>query len=353
MMGLHALIITSGLDPADGGMQTLARLAWDAFGQVGPRSLISFGPADPSASAAAARSVVTTSKLALLTQVLCRRWPVELGLFTHIELVKLLPLLRGGPRRVVAFVLGIEAWRPLGRLTRRALRRVDLFVSISRHSWERFRTVNPEFAGCRHAILYLGIGEPVGRELPPPARPPTALILGRMARGEDYKGHRELITVWPRVRQSIPEARLWVVGDGTLRPELQALAEQTGVGSAVTFFGRVPEDHKQDLIARSRCFVMPSRGEGFGFAYLEAMRLGRPCLVSDQDAGREVVAPPDAGLAVDPHRCDDLADAVVQLLTPGLRWDAWSAAARRRYEASFTAAHFQRRLLDLLGEPAK
>jgi glycosyltransferase involved in cell wall biosynthesis len=95
---------------------------------------------------------------------------------------------------------------------------------------------------------------------------------------------------------------------------------------------------------------MPSRGEGFGLVYLEAMRLGRPCLVSTRDASRETVNPPEAGLAADPDRPEELADALVQLLSDSPRWGQWSADARRRYEARFTAEHFQRRLLDALFE---
>ncbi|MGH7135613.1 MAG: glycosyltransferase, partial [Pirellulales bacterium] len=99
-----------------------------------------------------------------------------------------------------------------------------------------------------------------------------------------------------------------------------------------------------ELLAGARCLAMPSRGEGFGLVYLEAMRLGRPCLVSDGDAGREVVNAPEAGLAVDTRDLDGVADALVRLLSGGDQWQSWSAAARRRYEQNFTAEHFQRRL---------
>jgi glycosyltransferase involved in cell wall biosynthesis len=93
---------------------------------------------------------------------------------------------------------------------------------------------------------------------------------------------------------------------------------------------------------------MPSRGEGFGLVYLEAMRLGRPCLVSNCDAGREVVNPPEAGLAVDPADASSLADGVCRLLADGPEWHRLSQAARRRYEREFTAEHFQRRLIAAL-----
>src|SRR5207249_3800963 len=121
---------------------------------------------------------------------------------------------------------------------------------------------------------------------------------------------------------------------------------ELGVNSSVRFWGRISEELKEDLLARCRCLALPSRGEGFGLVYLEAMRLGRPCLVSDQDAGREVVGPPEAGLAVDPQNIDALADATIELLGENQESRRRSAVARQRYEAHFTAGHFQSRLLE-------
>jgi len=95
---------------------------------------------------------------------------------------------------------------------------------------------------------------------------------------------------------------------------------------------------------------MPSQGDGFGLVYLEAMRMGRPCLVSNLDAGREVVNPPEGGLAVDPHAPNDIAEAMQSLLSQGAEWDRWSALARARYESRFTGDHFRQRLTSVLFE---
>ena len=79
--------------------------------------------------------------------------------------------------------------------------------------------------------------------------------------------------------------------------------------------------------------------------------MGRPCLVSDIDAGREVVNPPEAGLAVDPDDPCEIADAVHRMLGLGSEWDEWSERARSRYESHFTGEHFHQRLVTALFEP--
>jgi phosphatidylinositol alpha-1,6-mannosyltransferase len=112
--------------------------------------------------------------------------------------------------------------------------------------------------------------------------------------------------------------------------------------------GEVTEERKQEMLAQCRCLALPSRGEGFGLVYVEAMRMGRPCLVSALDAGREVVNPPEAGLAVDLNRQDHLVESICRLLTYGPEWEAWSERARRRYETLYTAEHFQNRLISSL-----
>jgi phosphatidylinositol alpha-1,6-mannosyltransferase len=168
-------------------------------------------------------------------------------------------------------------------------------------------------------------------------------MISRLDAGERYKGHHEVIAAWPRVQQQVPNAQLWIVGEGDLRAELELEAADQNI----RFFGRVSEDEKQRLLETARCLVLPSRGEGFGLVYLEAMRIGRPCLVG-LDAGREVVDPPRAGLAADPNDTTALAQAMTRLLQGGADWEQMSLAARRRYAENFTAAHFQQRLLAAL-----
>jgi phosphatidylinositol alpha-1,6-mannosyltransferase len=224
------------------------------------------------------------------------------------------------------------------------LAHVDTFLTNSDFTWARFLEFNPRWTESEHRTVALGLDCP-GPNVPAPTGVPAAIILGRMYRSENYKGHRELIEAWPTVLRSRNEAELWVVGGGDGADDLKGLAVKLGVERQVRFFGVVEEDEKQSLLRSARCLVLPSRGEGFGLAYLEAMRIGRPCLTGTKDAGQEVVNPPEAGLSVAPSDIPALAASVLRLLSPGPEWQDWSARAKSRYESAYTAAHFQKRLL--------
>jgi phosphatidylinositol alpha-1,6-mannosyltransferase len=349
---LHNLVLlTPGLGGiGTGGIQESARIAWQGLSRhvrdgSRPAALLSYGPVAGVEAPAGARVVAANSRPGLLLHALLRGWSAPTLLVWHLGLLKVVPFLRGRREQVVLYLHGIEAWCRLGERQRGLLGRVTGFLSNSEFTWRRFLDFNPEFAGRPHRVVALGSGEPDGTEVSPDTTP-AALMVSRLQRGEDYKGHRELIAAWPRVLARVPEARLWVAGDGDLRPDLEGAAAAAGVADRVAFWGRVSDERKQDLLRRCRCLALPSRGEGFGLVYLEAMRVGRPCLVSTCDAGREVVNPPEAGLAADPKDLDGLADAAVRLLSSGPEWDRWSRAARRRYGAQFTAADFQRRLVE-------
>lgn len=272
-----------------------------------------------------------------------RYWP-DCLLFWHADLLKLLPLIGGRRRRRILFLHGVECWRKLDGPVARGLDQVDVFLSNSDFTWNRFIEFNPAWAGAAHRTVALGLGnsEPAARN---PATGPAALMVGRMSRGEGYKGHDEVIRAWSRVSDAIPGAELWIVGGGDAAEDLRSLAASSPERDRIRFFGLVTDAEKERLLRDARCLVLPSRGEGFGLVYLEAMRLGRPCLASTCDAGQEVVGAPESGLAVDPANESQLADAIIRLLGDGPEWERLSANAKRRYDSEFTASDFRRRLV--------
>lgn len=334
-----------------GGVQLSARLALEGLcSGTNDVRFLCYGPDCAHAADLPVRICSRTKAGAALEALKNRTWPDRL-LFWHADMLKLMPLIGARGRPNVLFLHGIECWKKIDGAVARGLDEIDLFLSNSDFTWQRFIEANPRWAAALHATVALGVGVPEPRDIVP-STIPAAVMIGRMAKGEGYKGHEEVIRAWPRVSRAVPGAELWIAGGGDAAADLISLAAASEVADRIRFFGIISDADKDRLLRQSRCLVLPSRGEGFGLVYLEAMRLGRPCLASVHDAGKEVVEPPHAGLAANPENPDDLAHAIARLLTPGPEWDAWSHSARERYESAFTAAHFQRRLRAAInGEP--
>lgn len=340
-----------------GGVEASAAAAWRglrcSFPNPDATLLISFGAAPAQWDHAAIGPAVFPETKGAALREAWKAGTARTIFLWHIGLLKLLPALRTRNARVVLYQHGIEVWREPDWLTRRLLSRVNLFLSNSDFTWERSQSYFRPHAGQQHQTVALGLGNAQANPAPlDETQPPAAVIVGRMEFGEGYKGHRELIQAWPQVQQQIPRAELWIIGGGNQRPELEALSAKCNVQAAVRFHGQVSDERKEELLRQSRCLVMPSRGEGFGLVYLEAMRLGRPCLVSTSDAGREVVQPPVAGLAADPSNTAELSAAIVRLLTPGAEWSRWSTQAQNKFNANFTEQQFVERLGAALFAPA-
>lgn len=318
-------LIHSGAGRDLGGIETVNQEILDGWNSVSNLSLVPFHPGKNFGS--------------IFKYIQgCFDHQITSTIFMHIGLSKF--LLLGRPKgSIKVFLHGIEAWKKIPIWHKYLLRGVDHFISNSQFTWDRFLQFNPEFSHIRHDVVHLGIGEPI-EYTESDSDIPAALIIGRMLKSEDYKGHRELISIWPQVRQRVPGAELWIVGTGDLQPELEQLANDH---KGIRFYGKVSEGEKQELLRRCRCFAMPSRNEGFGLVYLEAMRLGRPCLVSDCDAGREVVPVPDCGLAIKLSDQAELVSALVCLLG----FDRESALRRQNsskvYGNNFTSISFLKR----------
>lgn len=324
------LFVNSGIDPTNGGIQRVSYEIIEALKSV-----------------SADLSILDCSFGNSIANIIKFRKNVSFNyyciLFSHIDLAKLLIF---GPAKckIIIFLHGIECWKKLSIVQKYALKFCDLLICNSNYTWEKFIKYNPDLKSFPHRIVYLGIGIFVPYK-PPPVSPLVALIIGRMSKLEDYKGHKELINIWPSVLKRLPKAQLWIVGDGDLRYDLEDLANGC---SCIKFWGKISESKKENLLHACTCFLMPSQNEGFGLVYLEAMRLGRPCLVSTFDAGQEIISPPFAGISVNPFLSADLLSAVIRLLDPNFFTLEHKNEIVKKYSNNFTAFAFHLRLISAL-----
>lgn len=143
------------------------------------------------------------------------------------------------------------------------------------------RTSLEAYGMARVAVVPEGIGR---RSRPPFQREgrPTLIFVGRLT---PSKRPYDALTVFARLRRSIPELRLWYVGDGPLRERLHSSAPP-----GVSLFGRVTTAQRDELLARAHALVITSVREGWGLVVDEAAAMGTPAVGYDVPGLRDSVS---------------------------------------------------------------
>lgn len=283
--------------------------------------------------------------VAVLRLLLERRPRYDVVICGHLNLLPVAFLAKwvaGAP--VVLLIYGIEAWSPPGSLLLRCLaRRADWVISISGLTLGRF-TAWSGVGASRTKVLpnavhmeWYGVGpkNPALLSRHGLSGKPVLMTLGRMVSAERYKGFDEVLEVMPRLLPAFPDLTYLIVGYGSDMERLGQKAGRLGLEGHVIFAGRIPEAEKADYYRLADAYVMPSRGEGFGFVLLEAMACGVPVVASSIDGGREATRDGLLGVLVDPSDLGDVTRGIMEALRrprevpPGLEHFSFGAFQER------------------------
>jgi glycosyltransferase involved in cell wall biosynthesis len=167
------------------------------------------------------------------------------------------------------------------------------------------------------------------------------------------KGHATLIRAAAALASEFPDLRFEIIGDGPERAPLQKLCAQLQVAEKVRFLGRQSRKQVAAAMQRSTLFVLPSRYEGLGCVYLEAMSTGKPAIGCRGQGIAEVIQHGSNGFLVGPDNDRELALAIAMLLKDETRRRNISVAARDTILDRFTLAHQAESLLRIYREAAE
>jgi glycosyltransferase involved in cell wall biosynthesis len=268
---------------------------------------------------------------------------VDAILYEHVDLARVHPLLC--PFRAVpyfVFLHGVEVWKSLDPLRRVSLLGATGLLTNSHFTLKLARAHNPWLPKAK--VVWLAT-TPTPHAESLPERGPTAVMVGRMARAERYKGHDAVLDAWVHVRTEIPNARLIIVGSGDDERRLRARVRLEEVGG-VEFTGWVSEEKKSEIVRTARLALLPSLREGFGLAALEALALGVPVLGLRGSVLGEIAAEGQGAVLVDSQDDKALADKMIEVLRSEERSRQLGDRGRRHVEKHFRPEHFRTRLWD-------
>ncbi len=142
----------------------------------------------------------------------------------------------------------------------------------------------------------------------------TALFVGALKKWHRYKGLDNLLGAFKLLNRG--DVKLLVVGEGELKPEYEALAEELGLGGRVIFVGEVPDIDLPRYYAASDMLILPSkdRSEGFGLTILEANASGIPAIASNVGGIPGILIDGENGILVPPRDPASLAEAILKLV---------------------------------------
>ncbi len=276
---------------------------------------------------------------------------------SHVNLGPPALWMRGLRRRLQYWVMahGMEVWEPLPLARRVALRKAHGVIAVSHHtaqSVERVQGIDPRRITVLHPALdpdySLAESEPPRLPVPPGSR--FLLTVARLLASEPGKGVDTVIRAMPRLLKNFHHLYYVVVGDGDARPSLEVLAEECGVSERVIFTGGRETGSLRGYYEAADVFVMPSRQEGFGIVFLEAMLAGKPTVAACCGGAPEVVSNGETGLLVEYGDVSALEARLTNLLADeGLR-HRMGAAGRRKAIEQYGFDQFRERLQAILGK---
>lgn len=167
--------------------------------------------------------------------------------------------------------------------------------------------------------------------------PDDALVVGKIARLFDLKGHDQLMDAAPAIVARHPGVRFFLIGDGVLYDHLVERARRAGILDNFVFAGLVARERIPEMISAMDVVVHTSLREGLARVLPQALAMGKPCVSFNIDGAPEVVVPDETGYLVEPGDADGLTESISRLLGDNDLRARMGAAGRRKVDPAFRA----------------
>ena len=226
-----------------------------------------------------------------------------------------------------------------------SFRCVTVSCAIRKAAASAWRT--KEFPSTKLVVIGNGLPKEAFVETPPALIPSAHVMrvgmIGRM--NETVKNHALLLRAAAILAGRFTNLEFVLAGDGQLRPSLENMARELGIGKRVQFLGE-----RQDIpavLAALDISVVPSFSESLSNVIMESMAAGKPVIASRVGGNAELVREGETGLLVSPHDEKELAGAIAYVLENAAARSAWGQNGRTTAMADFALASMRDRYQQL------
>ncbi len=229
-------------------------------------------------------------------------------------------------KKLLIITHGIEVWQELSFWKKKVLQNCDMILTVSEYTKQQViakhqisetkiqifhNTINPffELPTCFEKPDYLLNRYKVTNVIDDK----IFLTLARLSSAEQYKGYDKVLEAMPMVLQKYPTCKYIIAGkyDEIEYHRIKAIIEEKNLENSVILTGFVKDEELIDHYLLADTFIMPSRGEGFGIVYLEAMACGVSVIAGNADGSKDALRNGELGTLVNPESITEIAHAMI------------------------------------------
>lgn len=224
--------------------------------------------------------------------------------------------------KVILLAHGIEVWKPLSDIQKKLLKKADLVVAVSAYTKKRLME---DYQVGKVTV----INNCIDPFLPEPVierniiRKKSGfkeddfiiLTVSRLTTKEVNKNYDKVLVSMSKLKSQIPNLKYLFVGkyEEEEKQRLEQKIITLGLKDDVVFAGYIPDTDLSSYYNASDLYVMPSKKEGFGITFIEAMYFGLPVISGNSDGSADALLNGRLGLMVDPERQDEITAAIAKI----------------------------------------
>lgn len=271
----------------------------------------------------------STNKLEFVYKSIKQGKKCDVVILSHINLLSVGYLIKlfSPSTKIILITHGIEVWMPFSGFKKRMLEKCDLIVPVSTYTKDIMIKQNGFNENKFHVLnncLDPFLPEPVTGEKSPALLAKYGfkkddiilMTLTRLSSKEKYKGYDKVLIAVRDLAISYPNLRYLIVGkyDAAEKKRLDEITDALGISKLVVFAGFVPDEELADHFNLADVYVMPSKKEGFGIVFIEAMYYRKAVIAGSGGGSVDALNGGKFGLLVDPDSQEEITDAIKKVI---------------------------------------
>ncbi len=264
--------------------------------------------------------------------------------------------------RLILLAHGIEIWYPLTRRKRNMLYSCNVVLAVSHYTQNKIAEMH-QVSTAKSAVL----NNCLDPYLPLPSLQKkneillqkygfgindfVLMTLTRLSSKERYKGYDKVIGAMAKLKASHPNIKYLLAGsyDKEEKVFVETMIAEADLQRSVVMTGYLQDEELEDNFAISDAYVMPSRKEGFGIVFIEAMYYGLPVIAGNIDGSSDALLNGQLGQLVNPGSIDEIAAAIENIITDQKAF----SPNRELLMKHFSYEAYKQKLKDLMPVPVE